>query len=105
MPPVIRLCGVVEVIVGIVAHTEAFHDAARAGVFGHGEGNDLVKPERSKTELEDISGGLGRKPVSPIVHDQTPTYFDARGEVRFEGRNGEADEADKRDPIENLDGP
>lgn len=91
-----REARVVEIIGGVVSHADFFHDAAGAEIAGHGEGDEFFEGERTEGVLNDGASAFGGKSLAPEIGEKPPADFDAGSEVRVEGGDVEADEAEER---------
>jgi hypothetical protein len=95
--------GVVEVVVGVARHPELLHHTPGTGIGRDGHRDDLVKPNLTEAELDTRSRRLGGIAAAPVLAGQPPPDLDRRGEVGLEITLGQADEADERRSVENLD--
>ncbi len=90
-----RQVGVIEIICGIVGHSQFFHHTARAQIRRHGKRNNLIKSERAEALSKRRACPFAGKPTAPMVGSQTPANFHSRHKVRIEGRNEESYETNK----------
>ncbi len=95
----------VEVVGGIVAHTQPLHHSAGLIVDCSRERDDLVAAESIKAEGQRRAGRLGCIAVTPVATVKPPSNLNGWREVRFEPRLIEPDKTDERSDIDELDGP
>src|SRR5271156_6852671 len=57
-------------------HTQALHDGARSSVRWRRERYDFGQLEDPKANIQGTSGGLGRKPMTPVCSRQSPQHLD-----------------------------
>ena len=100
-----RQVGVVEVVGGIARKPELLHDADGAEICRGGEGDNLRQSEDVECVGEDGASAFSGEALAPMVCIEAPADFDAGGEVRVEGGNGEADIADELCSWEEFGGP
>jgi hypothetical protein len=84
----------IEILGGVVGHAEPFHNAPRAPVRRHCEGNDLSEAEPSKPVIDRSTRGLSSIAPSPIGPRQAPSNLDRRRERQGKAQIAEADDAD-----------
>lgn len=94
----------IEIVRGIVSHSDFFHHTARPCVRRSCEGNDLYQFQFIECAIQDGPRAFGGQPSTPLIHCQTPANLDARSEVGFECRNEKPDEADEGVIFTQLDG-
>src|SRR5947209_1404348 len=95
----------IEIIRGRMGHAEAFHERPGGLVGQDGEGDDLVELENFETKTQSSAGRLGGVAAALEFVADAPADFDAGGEVRLEGGDGEADEAEEFATGGELDSP
>ena len=95
----------VEIVGRIVLHADALHDADRAAVGGHREGDDLLQTQSGEAGIERSLGAFGGVTLAPMRAGEAPADLHRRREVRIEPRDREADKADERRDARHLDRP
>ena len=96
---------VFKIVAGRVSHADFFHHPPRANVPRNRERDDLLHLQRPESEFQRRPRTFRRIAAVPVLGVEAPADLDAGGERRFEGRNGEADEASEATDAGDLDGP
>ena len=73
-----RRLRMVEVVGGIVDHTDPFHDAARTVILRHRERNDLVKAAIAEGPGNDRARAFGGVAAAPMIRGEPPADLDRR---------------------------
>jgi hypothetical protein len=98
----------IEIRIGIAAHSESFHDRPRALVRRRREGYDFGESEGPEPVAERQSGRLRGVAFSPLLEGETPADFHAGRETDAESgscQNSQSGETDERRDVPNLNGP
>ena len=90
-----RQTRVVEIVAGMVNHSQFFHHAPRPLVRRNREGNDFRELQIVESESQNGLGAFGCQTLSPKLRAKTPADLYARSEVRFKGRVAHSDETDE----------
>ena len=73
----------IEVVRGIVGHTEALHHGSRSDVARYGPGKDFLETQLLEAEAEGCPGGLCGVAMPPRVPLEAPSDLDRRREMRL----------------------
>jgi len=85
----------IEIVARIVGLPQLFHDAPRAGIGRHREGDDLLELQDVECMAHHGLRALGGQSPAPLRCIEPPAYFDGGHERRLKARNREPDEADE----------
>ena len=75
MPPelmTLRQQGMLEVVGGIVRHSDFFHHATGSQIRRHGERDDFRQAERAQCVFENSASALGRE-LPPLAFMRVPS--------------------------------
>ena len=95
---------VIEIRGWIVDHSDVFHHAARAQIFGNCERDQAVESSGLKGVADNRAGCFSGQAVPPVVEREAPANLHRGRERRVERWDGEADEADERLLLKKLGG-
>src|SRR6476620_163633 len=90
-----RKLGMIEVLDGIVRHTELLHNPARTNVRRNRDTDNFRQPKRVPGMPQDGSSGLRCQALAPRMPCQSPSDFHAWSEVRVKGWHTQSNEASK----------
>jgi hypothetical protein len=96
---------VIEIICGIMHHTEPLHHPSRACIASHSERDDFFKPAYLKAESEDCPRAFCRVPLPPVRGAEAPSDLHTWREGRCEPRHREPNEARACGDVGDLYGP
>lgn len=82
-----------KIFTRIVLESQSFHQAARANIGWHGEGDNLLKLKAVESKFQCSAGGPISQVATPELAPKSPTDFCARREWGSEVRNIQARKA------------